>query len=656
MPSASWTTSTPSSAGCAAHRRGARRPCRRCAPGSRRCARPRPPSVGSCVPDFTDCEPRETIASERLAFWIAGVRRAVACELLSQHVMTSDLAQHTRIRRRPTTCVPRRCRELGVLLLLLSAPRMAGGSCNVIPASEPGLRSELGAVSRPFAGPGDEVVVVRDVLAFTLEPRENHVQVVFLPPGGVATSVDVGEDDLLPPAATSPCKPELCASAWCSCVRFRFPNTDALADAPSDGRTLTGPAMVLVTTNGETSARIGALRAPGADCRDSLFPHFLGLPPPNSFASLLGDGGTDVLAAIDDAGNLYVPFDFTAVRPRPKISGPGAFMPLVPLVEVHVPGLGLLGELEAASFTLEGRRLAATSERAASEELRGFADGAASVVRFSGGGDKVRVAGLMLPGQRGPVVVPGVSAEARRDKWMDGTTRYVGSDVLVYENPECTPVLDPGSSCEDLNGDGDVHDHFLRVLDLRTPRAEPAIIHQIDDSGLTRNPAYTDRTCPYIPLALSALGGTPGMPPYGLYQFRASDSLVEYSIPETSCFDLDGDSVGGAFIAGGAFDIRRGKPIDVPRDAHRELSGNVLAWIGPRDDGVPYLGALFVYDARRDDPGPRILRGSGGRELTVGGSYPFTLWQPWGFSQYGPGVNSPSALAVSDRYVALAVS
>src|SRR5262249_57152283 len=95
----------------------------------------------------------------------------------------------------------------------------------------------------------------------------------------------------------------------CGCVRFVFPDTDSSVGAPDDGHTLTGPVAIEIETDGATTARIDDLFIPGSPFRDDLFPSFLALPPANVFDHLV-NGGADLLAARDDAGNLFIPFGF----------------------------------------------------------------------------------------------------------------------------------------------------------------------------------------------------------------------------------------------------------------------------------------------------------------------------------------------------------
>jgi hypothetical protein len=269
--------------------------------------------------------------------------------------------------------------RLGVFVAagILLPPRVALATCNAIPAPERVFAAQLGAVSTPFAQPGQEVTVRRlDAAAFSAAPTDNQISLRFTPAGGPTTRLVVADALKLPPCdgptcATTTCRIEDCTfTGHCTCVRFQFPDTDDQVGDPSDGRGLTGRVTIEVASGGAAVATIGALFLPDAGAGgervpDDFFPHFVALPASNLFTQLIPQPddwtvadppGGDLLAA-SDGTNLFVPVDWTGVRPIAR--GRYETLSQVPLVEVETPLLAALGDRRIDSVGPDGRRLAA---------------------------------------------------------------------------------------------------------------------------------------------------------------------------------------------------------------------------------------------------------------------------------------------------------
>jgi len=403
--------------------------------------------------------------------------------------------------------------------------------CNVIPAADRRFPSTLGEVSTPFAGPGNLVTVRRDADVFAADPAANHITITFVPRGGPQTTLPE-VPAVAPPAGCLPFR----------CVSFKFPDTDDRVGTADDGHTLTGPVEITIVTDDALTAQIGMLFSPGSPSVDAFFPSFTALPPRNRFDSsgMVGE----VLATPDAEDNLLVPFDFEALVP----SGGS----LTRFLQVKVPGLGMRSGVRLDSFTPDGERLPPLLHHEdGSDDVIATADAAASVLRVEKGAQRMTAEGGI-----GPIRIPGVMGVAKDDKRAHFLTLAGGTRFAAYENPECGPVE---SQCRDLSTppDGDTTDHFLMALDLTRPQAPAIVIDSVDERDLPgfSNPQHADT----------------------LYLFSASDELVAFRIGESG-MDLNNNGRLGDIIKAGAFDLIRGKPIDLPANTvHQEVAGSLLA-------------------------------------------------------------------------------
>src|SRR5262245_17308472 len=111
--------------------------------------------------------------------------------------------------------------------VVLAAAGRAEAACNIIPSVSKTFRSNLGAVNRPFAAPGDLVQVTVDPAGgdaassgLPARPLEN-VTVVFTPTGtGARRLLVLAEDCAVPEvvAALATCKKQSKSSAPITCV------------------------------------------------------------------------------------------------------------------------------------------------------------------------------------------------------------------------------------------------------------------------------------------------------------------------------------------------------------------------------------------------------------------------------------------------------
>ena len=258
-------------------------------------------------------------------------------------------------------------RLAALLVLALVGASRADAGCNLIPGVARSFDGARGALDRPFAGPGDFIDVrlrpacAEPAAGFGGAPGDFVVSVVFTPPGAPRHLVAVAEDcaALAPELARCAGRASL-AGATCvpanvpsptgqlgtsievldaQRLRLRFPDTDALLDAPDDGRTLAGPAAIAVTRRGaplpcelaeepcaaldETVACVDALYESDGTCGrqpHALFSHFTALPPSNDYRALCVDPAppctgtaTEVRFAIDADGNALIPMDWFGV-------------------------------------------------------------------------------------------------------------------------------------------------------------------------------------------------------------------------------------------------------------------------------------------------------------------------------------------------------
>ncbi len=541
-------------------------------------------------------------------------------------------------------------------LALAAAPRSAGASCNVIPELAGRFVSVGGEASTPFAQPGD-VVTLRRISAFALDPARNRVFVDFRHADGSITTV--ADAEVLGPLEGTDCAPSRdCIADECSCLSFRFPDTDAANGPPGDGRPFTGPVDIRAETDGVPVAQVDVLVDPVTGAPRTDLTHFLALPPRNDFSRLVGvpadpslpcgftpPHAGPALGALDDAGNLFVPLDMRGVRPVGK--PPFDVLVQAPIVEAHVPGATLLDPANIQLYAPDGHRLPPLVRRAGETGFVGIADGPFSVLRV----DHAAVpAGVARVGGAGPVVIPGVEGFADPCKRVDTTSAHFGDRMVVYQNDECNP-LNAAGYCTDLNGDGDEDDHFLRAFDMTVPNAEPVTIDQIDESDELK--VHPDVLAPGSQCAffLGAFGLPLGVPAYGLYRFVASDDLAAFVVAETACFDLDGNgSVASLPVRAGAFDIGRQARVWPAEGSDRvELAGGVLAFTA---SGGPTGRGLFVYDATLPDPVvPTLVPEPSFGNLAPSGYSGFS----WGYYAFGRDVFDVQSLAVHGRHVGFVV-
>jgi cysteine-rich repeat protein len=277
----------------------------------------------------------------------------------------------------------------------------ASAICDVIPGAAAEFRSALGATNRPYAGPGDFLeVAVRAAVCddestgLATLATDNLVTVLFTPTGAPVSAVLVASDCGLlgagtcvggsvpgapcrtngecgggtctGPSALSVCQSQLGSGGAASCVAagagdlaierdgvseritFRFPDTDAAVDGPSDDRTLAGPAKVVVTQDTKPLVCGAALqpcsalaRQSAAACIDRFFAldgscgtansqlaqpfsGFTALPNSNDYQKLCEssdpsspctpDPTLEVRFTIDRDGNVLVPMNWRGVR------------------------------------------------------------------------------------------------------------------------------------------------------------------------------------------------------------------------------------------------------------------------------------------------------------------------------------------------------
>lgn len=463
--------------------------------------------------------------------------------------------------------------------LTTASHRFAEAACNVIPSAERNFASTLGSVSTPFAQPGQVVTVRRESTAFAEDTALNEVTVRFRPPAGPETVI--AGVVILPPEDGSQCAPAQCTGGACSCLRFAFPDTDADVGGAADGRTLTGPTTIRVTTSGAETALIDTLFLPGTQLADTYFNAFVGLPPRNHFDQLLGGSGGDVLGATDGGGNLLVPFDYSEIIPTDPL---GFLITQGRFVSSVIPGLSAIAGLQVDSLTTKGARLPPLIRPLAGDTLLGTVDAVESVLRIESG---VSSPGLAMQDGKGPIVIPGVVATADPRKRAEPTSLVAGERFAVFETRECG-TFDVPADCTDLNGDNDFSDYFLQSLDLTDPQADPVVIDELDGQDFA---GYPDRFGPF------------------LYGFAASDRLVAFRVPEYAAsispqtfYDVNGNGIGAEVVRSGAADLELGLGIPAADGSPRQrLGGRTLAFTQPFSPPGP-PDELFYYDATSGSP------------------------------------------------------
>jgi hypothetical protein len=298
-----------------------------------------------------------------------------------------------------------RRRSIGVLVALLGAiasdPRPTHAACNLIPGTAKTFNGALGALNRPYAGPGERLEVrLRGCDAgspgFQPDGGDHVVTLIFAAPDGTRRVVALSDDcvgvDTMTCAGTAGvtsavCRPEPGLTTRIDVdlgdrrLVLPFPDTDADFGGPADDLTLTGPVTIAVTPQGaplpcalasETCAEQTGLLACidglyandgacGTTAPDALFPSFTALPVTNDYQADCFAGAppctataTEVRAALDAEGNLLMPFLWRGVLtsdqglPVPRLV---RFRTKSPL-PFTVPGQVFLG-----SFTPEGGKL-----------------------------------------------------------------------------------------------------------------------------------------------------------------------------------------------------------------------------------------------------------------------------------------------------------
>lgn len=309
-----------------------------------------------------------------------------------------------------------------------------------IPGTTASLRSTLGTIDRPFAGPGDGLSLRLDPICgaaspgFGATPEENVVTIVFTPPPGSSTQgriVVLASDCSIMQSAMDECAVRGDVAAI-NCIEsagtpggqdgqvdrleLQFPDTDAVL-GELDGRTYSGPARIAVSAAGDPlpcalASQDCALQSGLIACVDQLFemdgtcaptpgtvfPHFTALPHRNRFQALCTSinppclaTGSELLVTTDTAGNLLLPIDWQGVLPGGSVpvarlwrasSSIGAFVSGG--APVRLPGNAFL-----SSYSLEGALLPPVfgpeADLTAMNELAlfGSIDGPASVLRIA---------------------------------------------------------------------------------------------------------------------------------------------------------------------------------------------------------------------------------------------------------------------------------
>jgi Tol biopolymer transport system component len=266
-------------------------------------------------------------------------------------------------RRIPLLLLP-----LLMCVALAATVQPVDAGCNLIPGTAKTFNAAVGATNRPFAAPGERVEVhsrpcdqLGPLGGITATAADHVVTVVFQPPAPAQRNVFV-----LAPASgcsslgtkLSTCAGQMgVASVQCvdgaqagvdivdrngvNTLTFIFPDSDALIGAPSDLRTLAGPAAIAVTDPSQplpcalaagTCSSVSNPRACvdayfandgacGTDVALASFPRFTALPPPNDYhVDCFQDAPPCNVAvngeqrfALDSNGNLLLPVNWQQV-------------------------------------------------------------------------------------------------------------------------------------------------------------------------------------------------------------------------------------------------------------------------------------------------------------------------------------------------------
>jgi Tol biopolymer transport system component len=293
---------------------------------------------------------------------------------------------------------------LALLVVLCMSGHDADACCNAQPFAADAFPSALGATDRPYAAPGEQLEVrlrpCDDSPGFGGTGDDYLATVAFRPPaGGPARLVAVAND--CAKVKVNACGvPTTCHQAPDNLrvverdgeprLTLRFPLTDAEFPPAADGRTLSGPALVAVTTAGTlpcglaTSSCAALKTALGSKlvaCIDDytvndgfcvgsppneVFAGFTALPlattyrtncfregpPPNGPCDV--QPSTEIRAAVDAGGNVLVPIVWQGVVP----DGTSLLTARLLRAQVQFPvPLVVPDQLFLGSFSPEGIRL-----------------------------------------------------------------------------------------------------------------------------------------------------------------------------------------------------------------------------------------------------------------------------------------------------------
>lgn len=202
------------------------------------------------------------------------------------------------------------------LLLVVAAvtwavlvPEAARADCALIPAAIQILPSQNGAVSQPFAAPGDTVSVFSDAACkpsgsfphFAPAAASNEITLTFLPPTGAAP----------PPVSFAASSVADCGNNRCFALQFVMPDLGFTGPARLEVQNLAAAAG---GNPGAPEAVIEALFDPTIGCNaenraPNLFGTFTVLPSRNAYSA---DPSATLVATVDGSGALLIPFDYSA--------------------------------------------------------------------------------------------------------------------------------------------------------------------------------------------------------------------------------------------------------------------------------------------------------------------------------------------------------
>ena len=375
-------------------------------------------------------------------------------------------------RRQPLRCI------LAAIAITAATPTLGFTVCNLIPVAELRLPSVQGGTNTPIAGPGDIVEITLNGCEQStgFEPvGSNHTVTLRFEPPAAAES-----EFLLPNHTINTTD---CGDPGERCTQLSFPFPDTSALFPPRG--LAGPVRILVEdSSSDVVAEIGELFLPSGGCDrepDRTFHQFTALPPATLFADI-GDGtAAEVLATIDGGGNVLIPLDYwgggsDSVLPET----PGAPIAVILEGAAQVPAFTgqpqtildtIAARPDASSFvrsyTRNGRPLPPLLRIASDNgdgKLFGTADAERSVLRIAvddglGGPALFDLSDQLSDGGRGPLVITSHVGAIREPLPLAGLIESPA--VAAYVRSE----LREGS---DLNGDGDIDDFVVSILNTKT--------------------------------------------------------------------------------------------------------------------------------------------------------------------------------------------